>query len=402
MSDSALAWLEQYRAHRLTALTERLVDTILAENPAYRTSTVVPEADLRISCHDNLDRLLELLTVELAGGAPERAEDDPAFDAARATGERRARQGLPLDQVLRSFRMGGRLIWQDVVREGEQVLDAQTLRDIGGHLWEVVDATSAQVAVAYHQHLRAVVRANEQQRAELWEGLLAGRAHEPGYALEVAALLDVPDGVDLVVVAAPALDPAQAEEVLAPHASAWTRRSTGVVGLVALRESDPAGVRAQLLRLAARAESPVGVSGVQHGLAGVAEGFRQATVALRMQGERVGLGDFAAQLPEALLLSAPEVAARLVDRWVGPLGVLDPAETAVLVQTLEVWVSCGGSPSRAAQGLHCHRNTVLNRLRRWEQLTGRDPVSGGESEALTDLDLALRAYRLGLGSLHNL
>ncbi|EDX25782.1 hypothetical protein SSAG_05613 [Streptomyces sp. Mg1] len=43
----------------------------------------------------------------------------------------------------------------------------------------------------------------------------------------------------------------------------------------------------------------------------------------------------------------------------------------MLLTTLGTWLACQGSTTYAAQRLYCHRNTVSNRLRRLEQLTGR-------------------------------
>ncbi|MCC0099720.1 helix-turn-helix domain-containing protein [Streptomyces flavotricini] len=49
-----------------------------------------------------------------------------------------------------------------------------------------------------------------------------------------------------------------------------------------------------------------------------------------------------------------------------------PAEDRrVLLTTLGTWLTCQGSTTYAAQRLYCHRNTVSNRLRRLERLTGR-------------------------------
>ncbi|MFE6183280.1 helix-turn-helix domain-containing protein, partial [Streptomyces sp. NPDC056465] len=67
----------------------------------------------------------------------------------------------------------------------------------------------------------------------------------------------------------------------------------------------------------------------------------------------------------------------------GPLDRLDPADRDVIVETLTAWLDADGSAQRAGARLYCHRNTVLNRLRRFEQLTGRcltrprDAVEGG-------------------------
>ncbi len=319
---------------------------------------------------------------------------DAAYDAARATGRRRAEQGLPLDDVLRSFRMGGRLIWDDLVEQARSALDAEELREVGTRLWEVVDETSAQVAAAYHGAERAAVRADAQLRAELWEGLLGGRAKEPGFAHEAARILDVPVSGDYLVVVGEALDSVRLEEALAPCPSVWVRRTGGVVGLVAL--GDLAAERV-LAVLRDRVRGPAGVSAVVSGLAGVDTGVRQASLALRTPGgdRPVAFDDC---LPDALLLTAPEVAGRLVAVWLGPLLALPPAELAPLLDTLEAWVATGGSTTHTAARVHCHRNTVINRLRRIATLTGQDRFDPNRFHGVPPLELALALRALGAGA----
>lgn len=392
-----LAFLAEHRAARTGELADRLVAAIERDHPGYR-GTAVPHEDLVRSCHDNVGRVLQLLTaaVETAvhDGPPVRDDPahDPAYDAARTTGRRRAEQGLPLDDVLRSFRIGGRLIWDDLVTHGDPRLGARALREIGTCLWDVVDATSSQVAAAYHDQVRALVRADEQHRAELWEGVLGGRAREPGFAHEAAQRLDLPPEDDLVVViAAPGFETRTAEARLAPHATAWVRRSESVVGLVALRESDPAEALRALAAVADEQALPVGASAVVAGLAAADEGYRQASLARRAQGATVGLVSFEDRLAEALLLVSPDVAAALRHRWIDPVLSLGAGESGVLLDTLEAWVVCAGSASKAAERAHCHRNTVLNRLHRVAAVTGR-PLA--DDAPPVDLDLALRAWRM--------
>jgi len=79
-----------------------------------------------------------------------------------------------------------------------------------------------------------------------------------------------------------------------------------------------------------------------------------------------------------------------VTRWLGGLLTLPPGESEQLLVTLEAWVSCGGSAVATATAVHCHRNTVANRLRRVGDLTG---LELGEIPPL-GLGLALRALRL--------
>jgi DNA-binding PucR family transcriptional regulator len=62
-----------------------------------------------------------------------------------------------------------------------------------------------------------------------------------------------------------------------------------------------------------------------------------------------------------------------------------------LLDTLDAWVETSGSAGRTARQVHCHRNTVLNRLRRLSEVTGHD-LTGGVTPV--ELALALRARRV--------
>ena len=210
MRDATLAFLAEHRGARVEPITRPARRRHRGEQPGLPRHRPGAAPDLWRSCHDNIDRILELLAAAVVGQRHRHRDpsDDPAYDAARETGRRRAEQGLPLDDVLRSYRIGGRLIWDDLVEVGQDALEAAEVREIGTRLWEVVDETSAQVAAAYHLHERVLVREDEQQRAELWEGLLGGRAREVWFAQESARLLDLPPAAELVVVVTPALDDA--------------------------------------------------------------------------------------------------------------------------------------------------------------------------------------------------
>ncbi|MEU3726098.1 helix-turn-helix domain-containing protein, partial [Streptomyces sp. NPDC031705] len=77
------------------------------------------------------------------------------------------------------------------------------------------------------------------------------------------------------------------------------------------------------------------------------------------------------RLPAALVAADPELAARLREVVLGPVLALPAEDARVLLTTLGTWLACRGSTTQAAQRLYCHRNTVSNRLRRLERLTGR-------------------------------
>jgi hypothetical protein len=388
MRPDARAVLAEHRATRVPELTDRLVDTIVAGSRTYAAAEQVTRDDLARSCHDNIARVLELLALAVEDGLP---SDPHLYDAARTTGARRADQGMPLHDVLRSFRIGGRLIWDDLVEHAHDLLDARDLREVGTRLWEVVDETSAQVAAAYHETERGLIRADEQRKASLWEGLLSGRGRDPSFALEALRILDLPEEGPYVVVAAAGHEVESLRRALAGRrtTSQWVRRAAGVSGIVAARRA--ADLPALVVRAleGAVAGTAVGVSAAVAGPAELDLASRQASLALQTRGGRPGVAGFDAALPEALLLTSPEVAGRLVAIWLGPVLALPAAESQPLLETLRAWVDSGGSAVHTAERAHCHRNTVVNRLRRVADLTGREAVAS--TPPPLELALALRA-----------
>ncbi len=334
---------------RLPKLTDELVEVILVENPAYRALGTVPKAELWRSCHDNLARVLELLA---AGRPTPQATQEDLYDAAQATGRSRAEQAMPLDDVLGSFRLGGRLVWQ----------------------W---------------------VRADEQRLALLWEGLLQGRAVEPGFAAQAGQMLGLPVrgpyAVVVVSVPQPGADDTaswslQGRLSAAGVESAWQLRADVLIGLLSLGSS---AADAALGVLRRQLRGPAGLSLVVQGLGEVGSAHAQAELARRTLGTApAGLAALAQRLPEALLLGAPDLAQSLIQEWLGPVLRLPASDRGLLLDTLVAWLESAGSAVRTAELVHCHRNTVVNRIRRIEELAGHS-LHGGV--APLEMLLALRA-----------
>ena len=374
----------------LPELTDVLVATIYEQNPAYLELDSVPRQDLWRSCHDNVARVVQMI-----------ADNDDHFDAAQATGRRRAEQRMPLDDVLKSFRLGGRVVWAALIDEAraqgmaQEIAQSEVLLDVAGKVWEVVDRTSSQVATAYHAAERYLVRADEQRRSTLWEGLLQGRANR-AFVQEAATVLDIPVNGPYVVVAIDNLvdddctTTSFARRLAGVRvASAWQVRPQTVVGLLALGTEAADSVLRLLRRLV---HAPAGLSGVVTGLAEVDVAYRQAMLARRtLAPGQIDVAALPERLPEALLLSAPELADQLVRTWLMPLTTTSAPERELLLDTLDKWVLSAGSIRRTAELAHCHRNTVINRLHRIEQITGRDIT---EAAFQLELGLALKAFRL--------
>lgn len=380
---------------RVPALADALVQTIEEQNPGYRTMAVVPRDELWRSCHDNLTRVLQMIAQPGPDSGPAGSREH--YDAAWATGRRRAEQGMPLDDVLRSFRLGGRLVWEALIDQAhaDQLAGTEGLLDVATRVWEVVDATSAQVAAAYHFAESDLLRTDAHRMAMLWEGLLNGRAKVITFAYEVSRILGVPvEGPYAVVVADPSpasADPALLRQRLAAQeiASVWQARADALVGMLALRQPTLDGV---LDPVRETLQTRAGVSLVVRGLAEVDAAYRQAMLARRtILGDQAEAAALEERLPDAMLLGSPELARQLVRRWLGGLLESAPAERRLLLGTLQIWVATGGSVKHTADAAFCHRNTVINRLQRMQAITGHDFAHPG---GLVELKLALRAAAL--------
>src|SRR5690606_15927126 len=86
-----------------------------------------------------------------------------------------------------------------------------------------------------------------------------------------------------------------------------------------------------------------GISLAVESLTGLAQARRLAAIALRTG---VGVGPRISRLdrhlPEALMAALPELAGHLRDAVLGAVLALEPAERGVLLQTVRVWLDCGG------------------------------------------------------------
>lgn len=386
--DAVLSELYAVLTGRVEALADQLVAAIHDQESGYQVVGSVPVADLRRSCRDNILAVLQ----QLAGTVP--AGLDP-FDAPRATGRRRAEQRQPLDTVLHSFRIGGRVLWDELAAEarraGPEATDA--VLDGATAVWEVVDRVSSEVAAAYRATEQEMMRTDAARTRAVLEGLLAGRGREPGMAAAAARALGLPTsgGFAVVVAAEPdggdALLPGVREVLDAQRMrSAWHHWPDQLVGVVAL-----AGRGIEPLQDALRRypDDRIGVSAEIDALADVQQGHLQAGTALAtLPLGRTGAVSLEDALPAALVVGQPELGQRLVRVALGEILALPEPERELMLETIRAWLAADGSPSTTATMLYCHRNTVLNRLRRVEVLIGRTVET---TAARVELALALTA-----------
>lgn len=138
-------------------------------------------------------------------------------------------------------------------------------------------------------------------------------------------------------------------------------------------------------------DAPVGVSDVVGNAARLPEASREAQFALGVAAERGGGPAHYGDPGPLLAFRHPAEARAVVERVLGPLLDYDGTHGTELVTSLATFLGCRRSWHRTAAALHVHRQTVVYRLRRVAELTGRDL---GETADVAELWLALSAYEL--------
>jgi purine catabolism regulatory family protein/PucR-like helix-turn-helix protein len=144
---------------------------------------------------------------------------------------------------------------------------------------------------------------------------------------------------------------------------------------------------------ALRAEVPdtiaIGLSGPLGRVARAADAVREASWAARAAtGDTEGVVRYGERAPSLFLPRGLSETREAVDEVLGPLLRYDAAHESDLVRSLRVFLELNRSWKDAAAALHIHKQTLVYRMRRVEELTGRRLSDTG---ALADLWLALKA-----------
>ena len=370
------------------ALTAELVGRILSDDYAYAETTGLKYAELARACHDNLCALLAAI-----------GQDDVPLDTstASATGRLKAQRDIPLAALLHAYRLGGRLIWEKVIARTDGS-DAGALPHMAARMWAAIDEMSSAAADAYADAMADRARSDAQTRQLMLRALLHGEIQERTHIRESMRVLQLAEHRSYLVVCAEdrvlEADPLESlEQSLLRRGlkSQWIGELRSHIGLVALPEMDHVGRAVAILD--SIATTRIGVSTPFDSLESVHQAFQEAQLAMlcTTPGSK-SVTVYGDRVTALLLARAPEGARELARRVLGPVLELPDHETKTLLGTLSCWFDCAGSASAVAERLHFHRNTIHQRLRRIEQLTGRTCSNPAEA---AELYLALQSVQLG-------
>jgi hypothetical protein len=369
---------------RLRSLADTLVDRVWGD--VYMPRGPVPKDDLWRSCNDNLASMLQTIN----GAGPSCAV---LLETARSTGTRRAQQRCPLAWVQHAWRTGGQVLWEDFAGQAgaDNADELRWLVESAGTVWQVVEEFSAEMTATYHCVEQDLAGSHDRQTRDLLSALLDGRVAQAGG--DVSRTLGLPAEGRFVVIVTEETSRVALRDLaqtlqLQGLRTVWHFRAGLHVGIAVLDGDAP---HILLDTLGCSLTGRTGLSPVLRKLTEAPEGLRLAELAMSTvppgAREAVTLDD---RLPDALLISSPELAQRLVEVTLGPLLDLPAAERKELLATAGAWINSAGSAVQAARTLYCHRNTVVNRLARIQRLTG---LNLADARCWSRVTLALSALR---------
>lgn len=368
---------------RRDEVVDQTVRRIWSEVPAYAGSSNPNLAeDVAEHVRKHFDVLVRLL---VADTAPSR--EDLLFTR-RHTAARVGR--VPLADYMAAFRTFLDVMWHDLLEQATDETSSQAVLALVGLVIDYVNLATTYAAELYGEIEQMDVAGGDRVRRDLLEDLVAGRPVAPGPAQDAARSAGLgPTTPCLVMVAVPRGAPPD-EQILRSAAGNLARaaasqlmpltvlRRDEIVVIAAIRSSNPAtalaGLAATQNKLAQqRVLLALGVSTVQPGLGGVADGYREARGAAECLGPNGGI----LALPnlsalDYLISFRDPTAERLISPSIQQFIRTDLERGGVLTRTLLGYVESNMNVSAMSKQLHIHANTAHHRLSKISEQTQLD------------------------------
>lgn len=288
-------------------------------------------------------------------------------DFAGPLGRRRARQGVPLERLMQAIRLDLRIMWQLLLEIAQPDATEVLMRHVE-QLISVVDAYVADVQQAFLAEMATLQRDSRLATEQHLSKLFNARSLNPALLDEIAAGIGVQASGAFEVLLLPDVSP----ETRSSEVDAWlAQRSVfayvyrGWLLLFRACEAQLSTWPREFRRVPS-----IYIDAVE-GLQLLPEAARAL---IDLQAGAPPLQRLT-QLEEFWVVGAAEYLDALVPGYfraiLAPLGELGADEHDRLLRTVHAYLD-SGSVKDTAELVDCHRNTVINRFRQFQSLTGLD------------------------------
>jgi sugar diacid utilization regulator len=377
------------------AMASRMIERYRSEIVDYQ---LAGESFLRDEVYGVTHGLLGSLIEAIRSGEP---PPDAAFDRVRSAAARRVHQGIPMESFLHAVRILGQEVWDRVLAlaDVEAPAEREAALEVAGHVMRFVDDLSTYVAASYSAEAQGASSDRAVLRRDLLDALIAGHGDSERIR-RLARTLRVRLGESYVVVLMRGADVGGDEHTELPlttrialrrlveEARSRLRPPAGTL-LVGMRQGEvvalyPASQATELEQIKQECDAlageldddvAIGFSSWHAGMAAIAVAYAEARDAVEIalgagiRGRAVAFNDV---LIDHMVRSSPH-GDRILDQTIRPLVAYDRDRQGDLVKTLRVYLDSGFNLTRSAEALSVHPNTVVYRLKRVKDLSGRDP-----------------------------
>lgn len=366
----------------LSRLREEVPDYL--PNRDYRGETV----------RDNIaNYLAEMLDWIDRGAEPGQVSFEPAI-------RWRASQGLTLSSLLHAYRLGAATIWDELARLADtDEIDKEALIAATPSIFTWMNTNSLRAHAVFREIEIRDARRNEQVRAGLLDTILFNESSIGAAFWDAVAALGLPRTGQMTLIAATSAEhtligesPPDIETLISARPAvqdAWFRLTSGSqLGVVSLRRNRADALDGIAGTICSDLPVLIGLSSPFTDVADCSKARAQAQVAMAASVTSRPTTRYNRDVLPVLLASSPDAAAAVVAATLGPVLSIPFDRAEPLLATVGTWLRLGQSVSATAEEMHCHRNTVNYRLRRFADLTAR-PLT--DNFWLAQVALALEA-----------
>jgi len=330
------------------------------------TANLVAEDDVRETAMESMRLLTESMAEGHAG--------TELIDFATSLGAKRARQGVPAESLITAVRLDFSILWSDLLEicgpDDASLLAARVER-----VWQVVDEYATKTHASYHDERIRMAQEESSFKREFIARLFGPTGQSLDVLAKAAAGLEVDLDGEFSVAAATG----DGAEALRAEATSGIRskghffhQSGSVTYLFWQTGRGGQGAPTVIPAPPALASVPCGIVHGIRSLRAVAAGAATASALAQLltaddEGPLTMDRGWARLAREEMREAGLDLAGEIELALSG----CKPVERQRLEAAVRVFVQ-SGSVSGTADALFHHRNTILNRLRRFQELTGID------------------------------
>ncbi|OBH78355.1 hypothetical protein A5679_09320 [Mycobacterium scrofulaceum] len=373
------------------AIVTKVLARLRAEVPDYLPIDDDNGETVRGNIAEYLDEMLEWIDQGTDPG-------HHSFDSAIL---HRAGEGLTQSSLLHAYRLGAATIWDELARLADTgEIDKEALIAATPSIFAWMNTNSLRAHAVFREVDIRNARRNEQVRAALLDTVLFNESSIGAAFWDAVAILGLPRTGQLTIISATSAEPSvehsppDIETLISAHPAvqgSWFRlTSHSQLGVVSLRRNRADALDTTAATICTDIPIRIGLSSPFTDIADCSKARAQAQVAMSASSNSRPSTRYNRDVIAVLLASSPDAAASVVTTTLGPVLELPTERREPLLTTVDTWLQRGQSVSATADELHCHRNTINYRLRRFAELTGR-PLT--DNFWLAQVAVALQAAR---------